>query len=80
MVNIWLFLLGLPHLLGGSFTITETIMTIIVGASSAVAILVSLSYPSGVNALRAFGLFVAILVFQVLTIYVSFFSSIAHDR
>src|SRR5215470_18873253 len=34
MVNIWLFLAGLPHLLSGTFSPTEVAMTIIIGASS----------------------------------------------
>src|SRR5215470_19936037 len=38
MVNIWLLLAGLPHLLSGTFSATEIAMTIAVGASSIVGI------------------------------------------
>src|SRR5579885_232191 len=42
MINIWLLLLGLPHLLSGTFTPVEVALTIMIGGAAAVGIAASL--------------------------------------
>src|SRR5689334_2073564 len=42
MINIWLLLLGLPHLLSGNFTPIEIALTIVIGLCAATGILAAL--------------------------------------
>ena len=79
MVNIWLLLAGLPHVLSGTFSPTEIAMTIVVGASSLVGIVTGIRMKSGKRVLTAIALFFLLLLLQLLALRISFLPGISHD-
>jgi len=78
MIEIWLFLLGVNHLISGTFTPIERAMTIVVAIASAVAIMKSIRTRSGVPLVPAVATFVAVTVLQFCLMRLSFIESIAH--
>ena len=79
MVNIWLLLAGLPHLLSGTFSPTEIALTIIIGASSFVGIVTGIRMRSGTRVLTAIALFLLLLLLQLVALRISFLPGISHD-
>src|SRR5215831_6795428 len=79
MVNIWLLLAGLPHLLSGTFSPIEIAMTIVVGASSLVGIATGIRMRSGARILGVVAVFLFLLVLQVVALRISFLPGISHD-
>ena len=77
MTLIWLFLLGWCHVLSGQFTPIEIVLTIVIGASSALAIVLSLR---GIRwSLAGFALTLLFAALQVLAFRVSMLPAIAHQ-
>jgi hypothetical protein len=77
MTLIWLFLLGWSHVLSGSFSPIEIAMTVIVGAASALGLVLCFR---GIKwSAAGFALAVVFAVLQVLAFRVSFLPSIAHQ-
>jgi hypothetical protein len=62
---IWLFLLGLPSPVSGTFNAIEIIMTLIVGVASFVGIAVSVRWRTTTRPMTAIGVFLLFLVLQV---------------
>jgi len=79
MVNIWLLLAGLPHLLSGTFSPTEIALTIIIGASSLMGIVTGIRMKSGTKVLIAIALFLLLLLLQLVALRISFLPGISHD-
>lgn len=77
MVLIWLYLLGVSHVINGHFSPLEIAMTIIVGISSLIGIGMFWRLRS-LSALKAVCLFVGFAAFQFACLRVSFLPSIAH--
>ena len=77
MVLIWLFLLGIAHVISGHFSSIEIAMTIVVGLASAVGAMLCV--------LRArwswlgAGLIVLFAALQVALMRISFVAAIAHQ-
>lgn len=78
MVNIWLTLLGLPHLMGGTFPPFEIAMTVAVGLAAIIGIVVAGRMRTQVRAWPAAGLVLLLLVLQLAAVRVSFIPAIAH--
>jgi uncharacterized membrane-anchored protein YitT (DUF2179 family) len=79
MVNIWLLLFGLPHLLSGTFSPIEIVLTIIIGAAAAAGIVTALRSRAAVPRTGAIGMFLLMACLQLLAIWVSFKPGINHD-
>lgn len=79
MVLIWLFLLGLSHILHGHFTIAEIAMTIVVGLASLVGIVVSLRTRSQTGAALALVCFVLAGAIQFGFMELSSNPNLSHD-
>ena len=78
MTNIWMFLLGLPHFLSGTFSPTEIAMTVIVGLASLVGIIRALGMKTEVHPLPAAGTSLLVAALQVLAVRISLLPQIAH--
>lgn len=79
MVLIWLYLLGISHLIDGHFTALEIAMTIVVGVSSATGIYLCLvSGRNGLRATKAFCLFAGFAILQCACLLASLLPAIAH--
>ncbi len=78
MSLIWSYLLGISHLLSGTFSSIEIAMTIIVGVASAIGIANFFRLKSLLSPLCAAGLFVGMASLQVVCFRLSFLPSIAH--
>ncbi|HKV47929.1 MAG TPA: hypothetical protein VJN69_07535 [Candidatus Acidoferrales bacterium] len=78
MTLIWLYLLGVSHLINGHFSPLEIAMTLVVGAASLVGIGAFWRFKSGLSAVRAVILFVVFAAFQFSCLRVSLLPSIAH--
>lgn len=78
MALIWLYLLGISHLLSGTFSRIEIAMTIIVGAASIFGIVSFIRFKSFLSLGVRVSLFVVALVIQWLCFRVSFLPAIAH--
>jgi hypothetical protein len=78
MSLIWLYLLGLSHLVSGNFTTWEISMTIAVGVMCIIGIGASLTFRSSLPTIGKAGLFVAVALLQFLCLRVSFLPAIAH--
>jgi|SRR6185312_894520 len=78
MVLIWTYLLGISRVVTGHFSPIEIVMTLVVGASSAIGmgslIRAKLSFPPA----RAAVLFVIMAIFQLVCFRLSLLPSIAH--
>jgi len=79
MINIWLFLLGLPHLLSGTFTPIEIAMTITVGVAAAVGIATALRVRTAVPWLSAVGTLLLMACVQVFAVWVSLQRGVSRD-
>ncbi|HKQ87716.1 MAG TPA: hypothetical protein VJS43_13215 [Candidatus Acidoferrales bacterium] len=78
MTLIWLYLLGVSHLINGHFSPLEIAMTLIVGAASLIGIGAFWRLKSGLPALQAVVLLVVFAAFQFACLRVSLLPSIAH--
>ena len=78
MTLIWLYLLGISHMINGHFSPLEIAMTLIVGAASIIGISIFGRLKSTSSALRALALFVVFAAFQIACFRVSLLPSIAH--
>jgi hypothetical protein len=78
MVNIWMTLLGLPHLLGGRFTPFEIVMTVIVAVAAVTGIFAAVRIRTQVNAWSATAVMVLVLALELAVIRISFLPSIAN--
>jgi hypothetical protein len=79
MVNIWLFLLGLPHLMSGTFTRVEVALTITIGLAAIVGIAAALSVRTAVPWVGAVGMLLLMACLQVFALWVSFQRGINRD-
>ncbi len=78
MSLIWLYLLGVAHVLSGHFSPLEIAMTIIVGAASVVGIAMFWRFKSALSVAKAVSLFVIFAAIQFACLRVSFLPAIAH--
>lgn len=79
MINIWLLLLGLPHLLSGNFTPIEIAMTITVGIAAAVGIAIALPVRTAVSWLSAVLTLLLMACLQLLALWISFQPGVSRD-
>lgn len=79
MINIWLFLLGLPHLMGGTFTPIEIAMTITIGVAAVVGIATALRVRTTVPWTRAAATLLLMAGLQLFVLWVSFQPGVARD-
>jgi hypothetical protein len=78
MSMIWLYLLGLSHLLSGNFSALEIAMTIVVGIASLVGIWGFARLRSSLSPLSRVAMFTALAIAQVACFRLSFLPAIAH--
>lgn len=78
MTLIWLYLLGISHLLSGHFSAWEITMTILVGAACVIGIVVFVPLRSSLSAVKAAFVFLGFLILQVFCLRISFLPVIAH--
>lgn len=79
MINIWLLLLGLPHLLSGTFTPIEIALTIIIGVAALVGLATGLRIRTAISWAGAAGMLLLMAGLQALAIWVSFQPGINRD-
>jgi hypothetical protein len=79
MINIWLLLLGLPHLLSGTFTPIEIAMTITVGVAAVVGITTALRVRTAVPWTSAVGTLLLMACVQVFALWISFQRGVSRD-
>ncbi|HEV2721199.1 MAG TPA: hypothetical protein VG323_14345 [Thermoanaerobaculia bacterium] len=79
MINIWLLLLGLPHLLSGTFTPIEIAMTITVGVGAAAGIATALRVRTDVPWTGAVGMLLLMAGLQLLALWISFQHGVSRD-
>ena len=79
MVNIWMFLLGLPHLLSGNFTPIEIAMTVTVGVAAAAGIATALRVRTDVPWTRAMGVVLMTGCLQLIAVWVSLQPGVSRD-
>jgi uncharacterized membrane protein len=77
MTNIWMFLLGLPHFLSGTFSPTEIAMTILVGLAALVGIVQGVRMKTAVAPLLATATILLVGVLQAAAIRISLLPQIA---
>jgi hypothetical protein len=78
MSLIWLYLLGLVHLLSGTFTAWEISMTVVVAVMCVVGIGTSVRFRSSLSSVGKAALFVGVALLQFLCLRISFLPAIAH--
>jgi hypothetical protein len=78
MALIWLYLLGISNLVSGHFSAVEIAMTIIVGAAAIGGIGGFIRFKPSLSPIRAGGIFLLMLTFQLVCLRVSFLPAIAH--
>lgn len=78
MVAIWLYILGWARIITGTFSPTETAMTVIVGLASLTGLLAAVSKKSGVAWWRGIALMILVAVLQLIAMRISFLPAIAH--
>ena len=78
MINIWMTLLGLPHLMGGTFSPTEIAMTLVVGLAAVTGIVAAVRIRTQVRAWSAITMMSFVLVLELAALRVSFLPAIAH--
>jgi ABC-type amino acid transport system permease subunit len=76
MALIWLYLLGIAHILSGHFMPIEVAMTVIVGVASLSGILMFARFRSGLRAAKAGSLFIAMALLQWACFRLSFLPAI----
>jgi hypothetical protein len=74
-----MYLLGWTRVISGTFSPVEIAMTLVVGASAVLGLVLSARRPSGVPLGRGLAVSAAVLGLQVLAFVVSFRPGIAHD-
>ena len=79
MINIWLLLLGLPHLLSGTFAPIEIAMTITIGVAAVVGIATALSVRTAVPWTSAVGTLLLMACAQVFAPWISFRRGVSRD-
>ena len=79
MINIWLLLLGLPHLLSGTFKPIEIAMTVTVGAAAVVGIATALRVRTAVPWISAAGTLLLMVGVQLFALWVSFQRGVSRD-
>jgi hypothetical protein len=79
MSMIWLFLLGLAHVITGTFSPTETAMTIVVGAASIVGIVTAFRWKTQISVAVCSALGLGVLALQIAALKISFLPGISHD-
>jgi hypothetical protein len=77
MTLIWLYLLGVSHVINGHFSPLEIAMTIVVSLASVVGIAMFWRFKSGTSAPMAASLFVVFAAFQLACFRISFLPSVA---
>jgi hypothetical protein len=78
MAFIWLYLLGIAHIISGHFSPVEIAMTIIVGVASLIGIVVFARFKSLFSPAKAATVFVAMTLLQFACFRASFLPAIAH--
>lgn len=79
MINIWLLLLGLPHLLSGTFSPIEIAMTITVAVAAVVGIATALSVRTVISWTSAVGTLLLMTCAQLFALWVSFQRGVSRD-
>jgi len=80
MIFIWLFLLGVAHVITGHFTTVEVAMTLVVGVASVAGVVAGFRWRTSVSwgkGLLVVGVFT---VLQLVALRISFLPAIARDR
>ena len=78
MANIWMFLLGLPHFLSGTFSPTEIAMTVLVGLAALGGTIRALMMKTEFHPLPAAATVLQVAALQVAALRISFLPQIAH--
>jgi hypothetical protein len=78
MAIIWLYLLGISHVLSDHFSAIEIAMAIIVGIASMVGIVMFARFKSSLSVTTAAGLFLIVAAIQLACFRASFLPAIAH--
>lgn len=79
MINIWLLLLGLPHLLSGTFKPIEIAMTVTIGVAAVVGIATALRVRTAVPWTSAVGMLLLMTCVQLFALWVSFQPGVSRD-
>jgi uncharacterized membrane protein YoaK (UPF0700 family) len=79
VVFIWLFLLGLAHIVSGTFSPIEIAMSIVIGIASLLGIVVSLRWRTSTGILTAACTVAIFAILQLLVFRLSVIPYIAHD-
>jgi hypothetical protein len=77
MMFIWLFLLGWARIISGHFSLTEIVLTLIVGAASLTGLVVGFRWPTKVTWGKGLATAVLFAVLQVAALRISFIPYIA---
>ena len=80
MTLIWLFLLGWAKVISGHFTLTEVILTLVVGAASLAGLLIGFRWRTSLSWSKALSTTAIFAVLQLAALRISFLPSIAKDR
>lgn len=78
MALIWLFLLGWSRIITGTFSPTETAMTLVVGMASIAGVLKGFRMPTRVAWWHGITLFLVVAILQVIALRISLLPAIAH--
>lgn len=79
MINIWLLLLGLPHLLSGNFTPIEIALTIVIGVAAIVGIAIALRVRTAVPWAGTAGVLLLMACLQGFAVWLSLQHGISRD-
>jgi hypothetical protein len=77
-VNIWFFLFGWAHLMGGTFTPTEIAMTVIIFVASVAGLVAAVRWRTSTKAAPAVALSTLFACLQLIALRVSLLPQIAH--
>lgn len=77
MVLIWLFLLGWAHVVSGHFSMTEIVMTLVIGVACVVGTVRGFLWRTTVRPMSALGVTVLFGILQVLALRISLIPHIA---
>jgi len=78
MSFIWLYLLGVSHMLSGNFSILEIAMTVVVGVACVIGIGAFTRLRSALSVVSRVGIFIAMGAVQFACFRISFLPAIAH--
>ena len=79
MANIWMTLLGLPHLLGGTFTPIEIVLTVTTAIGAAIGTVAALRMRTAVAWAKAVAVLVLMLGLQFVALWISFQRGVSKD-